>query len=320
MINIAVVVPVHNRREITLHFLQQMLNITPPEAKTDLIVIDDGSTDGTSDAIRLQYPDVIVLHGDGNLWWTGAVKMGALFAMQKNYDAVLIMNDDLELDKDFLVELLKVAGLYPDALVSSIKLNRQNNGKEQIITAGFRVTGMLKETEILHADEPYRRDMKEVLECDQLTGSSLLIPVNVFHQIGTFDEKNFPHGYGDFEFTRRASLAGFKCLVATRSRVYTEYNSNYTLRYLIRSSRKDYLKNLFSSTKYSYGFTSLRKLSYMHKNFFIGTILYLRRLLGLARYILMKIILPNRLLRMLVKDSNLIESSPETASRKQNLS
>lgn len=315
MKRIAVVVPVHNRKETTLHFLWQMHNLMHAGVNLEFIIVDDGSTDGTSPAIRLQYPEVTILSGDGNLWWTGAVKLGVQFALQNNYDAVLIMNDDLVLDKDFLTELFKVAEAYPDALVSSIKMNKQKDGKELIITAGFKVAGILKEIVALHADEPYRSDMNPVVECDLLTGSSLLIPVGVFRKIGPFNAKQFPHGFGDFEFTRRASLAGFSCLVATRSRIYTEYNQNYTLRYLIRSSRKDYLLNLFSSTKYGYGFTGLRQLSYMHKNFLIGTILYLRRLIGLTRNILMKIFLPNKVLRAFVDEKNITETPSGTVSQ-----
>ena len=141
-----------------------------------------------------------------------------------------------------------------------------------------------------------------------LTGSSLLIPANVFRKVGAFDNERYPHGYGDFEFTLRASLAGFQCLVASRSHIYTEYNQNYSDRYLVRSTRKDYLRNLFNKTKYGYGFASLRQISYMHKPFLIGTILYIRRLAGLTKKILMKVVLPNNVLRILVRADNLPET------------
>lgn len=308
MTGIAIVVPVHNRRETTLNFLRQLPEIGVEGVSLKAIIVDDGSTDGTSDAIRKQYPEVTILYGDGNLWWTGAVKKGAEHALQHGYETILIMNDDLELDRNFLAELLNVARSHPNALVSSIKLNRKKDGQEQIIAAGFKVTGMFKEIETLHADEPYRVDMAEVLECDLLTGSSLLIPGSVFRKIGMFDNDRFPHGYGDFEFTWRASLAGFRCLVAAQSRVYTEYNQNYTNRYLIKSTRKDYLRNLFNKTKYGYGFASLSQVSYMHKPFLLGTVLYIRRLLGLTRKVLMKVFLPNKVLRMLVRERNLSET------------
>ncbi len=307
MTEIAVVVPVYNRKDITLNYLRQLPDIAVSGVSLKPIIIDDGSTDGTGAAICEQYPDATVLPGDGNLWWTGAVKMGAEHALQQGYQRILLMNDDLDLDKNFLAELLKAADQNPDALVSSIKLNKRQDGTEQIITAGFKVTGWLREIEIVAADQPYSTDLPDVLECDVLTGSSLLIPASVFRKIGLFDNKHFPHNHGDFEFTLRASLAGLRCLVATKSRIYTEYNQNYTDRYLIRSSRQDYLRNLFNKTKFCYGFESLYRLSYLHKPFLPGTILFGRRLLGLVKRILMKIFLPNSILRTLINEPNLAE-------------
>lgn len=300
--NIAVIVPVHNRKEVTLNFLRQFraLSLNHENARFTIIMVDDGSTDGTSVAITERYPDVTVLHGDGNLWWTGAVKMGVEYALNGDYESVLIMNDDLELDDKFLSELLKVSHEYPDALVSSIKLDKSTGGREQIITAGVRVVGLLRRMETLYVGEPYRPSIGELLECDILTGSSLLIPTDVFRQIGGFDEKKFPHQWGDFEFTRRASLAGFRCLVATRSKVYTEYNSNYALPYLLKSTRREYLRNLFDNTKYFYGFRSTAKASYMHKNFLAGTIVFLNGLLSILKRTALKIILPNVVLRKIM--------------------
>ncbi len=305
MTDIAVIVPVHNRRETTLVFLRQLRAAGVDGIDLKVIIVDDGSTDGTSEAVRRQDPEVTILRGDGNLWWTGAVRKGAEYALGRGHETLLIMNDDLELDKRFLAELLKVARANPDALISSIKLNRTKDGQEKIITAGSIASGVLREVKVLHADEPLREDLPEVLECDMLTGSSLLIRANVFQKIGMFDDKDCPQQHGDLDFTLRASRSGFRCLVATRSRIYTEYNPNSGDRYLVNSSRKDYFRNLFDRKKFSYGFKSIRDLSYMHKPFLLGTILYARRSLGLMKKIIMKACLPNKALRMMVRGKSL---------------
>jgi GT2 family glycosyltransferase len=303
MMNIAVIIPVHNRKEITLNFLKQFVAISTSldEVCFSIIIVDDGSTDGTSERIAERYPEVTILRGNGNLWWTGAVRKGAEFALQGGFDSVLIMNDDLDLDKNVLSELLKVYRKYPGALVSSIKLDTLSGTRERIITAGARVVGLLGQMKPLHTGEPYTTSIGETLECEMLTGSSLLIPVKVFGRIGLFDDKKFPHHWGDFEFTRRASLAGFRCLVATRSKVYTQYNPNYALPYLLTSTRREYLRNLFDSRKYFYGFKSTAKASYMHKNFCAGTIVFLKGLLGLSKRIALKIVLPNRILKKIMQ-------------------
>lgn len=304
MQNIAVIVPVHNRREITLNYLRQMREIERDGVKLDIIIVDDGSTDGTSDAIRKHFPNVIILTGDGNLWWTGAINMGVHYALGKAYDYVLFLNDDLILDKYFFVELSDVARRYPEALVSSIKLNHGSDGVDRILTAGIKVTGFLREMRMLHVGEQYRSDLPAVIECDMVTGASMLVPVSVFKTIGLPDQKKFPHHWGDLEFSRRASLAGFRCLTASRSRVYTEHNPNYPAPYFLNSSRWAYLRSLFNSKRYIHGFVGLWRSSYMHRSALIGTIVYLRRFAGLAKRITLKLFLPNNLLREIVREKN----------------
>lgn len=301
---IAVIVPVHNRREITLNFLRQMREIRADDVCLDIVIVDDGSTDGTADAVRENFPDAVILRGDGNLWWTGAINVGVQYALENGYDSILIMNDDLELDSNFLTCLLNVANRNPGSLVSSVTVNRTETDQEVILTAGFRRVGFFGDLCTLHAGEPYPGNMEEVIRCDFLTGASLLVPVDVFRKIGLFDARNFPHGMGDFEFTLRASLNGYPCLVATGSKVYTEYNPKYPAWYFFNSSRMEYLRNLFNSTRYYYGFKSIYKTAYMHRPFVIGTLLFLRRLLGLAKSILLKLLLTrNGLRRYLIKQS-----------------
>lgn len=297
MRKVVVIVPVHNRRETTLGYLRQMKDIDTGGLSLDMVIVDDGSTDGTAQAIHEQYPDVIVLQGDGNLWWTGAVNEGVQYALDKGYDAVLIMNDDLELAKDFLLHLVKVADENPSSLVSSVVVNKTESGEEEVIAAGFGTFGFLSEIRALYAGKQYGQVVEETIQCDLLTGSSLLIPTSVLRSIGIFDSENFPHNWGDFEFTQRASLAGFPCFVAAKSRVYTEHNPNYPSWYFISSSRKEYLKNLFNYTKFLYGFRGIRKTSYMHRSFVKGSLLYMYRTMGLAKRIFLKLALTREALR-----------------------
>lgn len=303
MMKIAIVIPVYNRREITINCLNQLtkkVSINRPVV-IETIVVDDGSTDGTAEAIRKHFPEITILTGDGDLWWTGAVNKGVKYALTKNYDGILLLNDDLIFEKNFLVEIINITRQYPDALVSSIKL-LDNNTKYQIIAAGFRVYGILKEIERLYADLPYLPEsMGDIIECDILTGSSLFIPTKVFEKIGIFDSIRFPHHWGDFEFTRRASLANFKCLVAVKSKIYGEYNQNYATPFLLRSTKIEYIKSIFNNTTYYHGFLSLYRASFMLKNKAIGTILYLRCLLGLLKSVFLKIVLSKKRLTDIYK-------------------
>lgn len=299
---IAVIVPVFNRRETTLEFLRQIHEVDSDSVELKIIVVDDGSTDGTTAAIKQNYDDVTVLCGNGNLWWTGAVNMGIRYALEspQKFDSVLIINDDLKLDKKFLINIIKIANKNNNALVSSVTINQDTGDREEVLTAGFVREGRWLGIKGLRAGEPYSDKWSDVVECDLLTGASLLVPTAVFNEVGLMDDEGFPHNWGDFEFTLRASLNGFKCLVATKSKVFTEFNRRYSIMYYYFSSRTEYCKNLFENRKYFYGISAIKKSSFMHKSFTRGITLYIRRILGLFRQIVLKVFLPKKLLKKYV--------------------
>ena len=65
-----IVIPCFNRKKLTRGCLQALENQTYKDFK--VIVVDDGSTDGTANMITREFPETILLFGDGNLFWTGA--------------------------------------------------------------------------------------------------------------------------------------------------------------------------------------------------------------------------------------------------------
>ena len=85
-IHLAVVFPVFNRLEYTkktLAWLSHSIEqCAEPSTMIDIIITDDGSSDGSSDWIHEHYPQIHLLHGDGNLWWSGGVNMAARHALE----------------------------------------------------------------------------------------------------------------------------------------------------------------------------------------------------------------------------------------------
>lgn len=294
---IAIIIPVFNRKNITLSCLKRLDNIDKSLSNITIVVVDDGSTDGTEYAISKDFPEVIVLKGSGNLWWTGAINLGVNWALDRQYSHVFFLNDDMLFNKYMLNEILLVSLKYNSALVSALKLFKGKSGDE-IATSVFNMKGPYLDV----CDENEGLPLKSLdgiseIEGHILTGAGLLVPVDVFLKIGMLDEINFPHNWGDFEFTRRASVNSFRCILSTKAHIYTDKNNpNYHKNYLIESTRLEYLYNLFDRHKYTYGFGNIMRMSYMHRPFLIATKLFIRRLLGETRWIILKVILPNNIL------------------------
>lgn len=299
---IAIIIPVHNRKEITLRCLERLSVTELRNYQLDVIVVDDGSVDGTAEAVTQQHPDVALVKGDGNLWWTGAVNRGVEYALAYDYNYFMLLNDDVEWGRDCFQELLDVADRHPQALVSSIKLMLgegsgidRDNQNQIILTGCLREQGILREICDSVSGRPYRVVKNvEVLSCDALTGAALLIPKSVFDAIGVFDAKSFPHNWGDIEFTHRAKRAGWECLVAVRSRVYTASNPRYQKHYILTSGRWEYVRSLLRhDLRYNFSIHALRKRAFMHRGCVTGSIVFVKYMLGALRRVVRKCLLPN---------------------------
>lgn len=68
---IHIIIPVHNRLNFTIDCLNS-LKKQDIYNQFNLIVVDDGSTDGTSEYLKKNFPEVKILNGDGSLYWGGA--------------------------------------------------------------------------------------------------------------------------------------------------------------------------------------------------------------------------------------------------------
>ena len=114
---VAIVVPVYNNKEDTTEFLESLKGVTYPNYK--VIIIDDGSTDGTEEMIKEKYPYVILLKGDGNLWWSRATNRGIEKAIEIGADYVLLGDNDVIVDSEFISTLVDTAEKNPREIINS---------------------------------------------------------------------------------------------------------------------------------------------------------------------------------------------------------
>ena len=85
---------------------------------------EDGSTDGTSQAIREEYPQVTVLSGDGHLWWTGSIKLGMQEAITRGFDFIIWLNDDCLVGKNTISELVSFSYKNDRSIIGAIGYER----------------------------------------------------------------------------------------------------------------------------------------------------------------------------------------------------
>jgi GT2 family glycosyltransferase len=99
-----------NKKDLTLDCLSSLEKIKiPPKAQVSTLVVDNGSTDGSVEEIEARYKDIKILENKKNLGYVEGNNRGMEHALGREADYVLILNNDIEVDKNFLTQLIEVA-------------------------------------------------------------------------------------------------------------------------------------------------------------------------------------------------------------------
>ena len=105
--DIAVLITCFNRRETTLRCLRSLAEQELPNGYAlRVVLVDDGSSDGTADAVRREFPHAKVLEGDGSLYWVGGTLMAWNDA--RPADFYMWLNDDVQLRAGAVRTLINV--------------------------------------------------------------------------------------------------------------------------------------------------------------------------------------------------------------------
>jgi GT2 family glycosyltransferase len=205
MKQIAVLITCHNRCAKTLAALTSLFEAAVPEQSVwQVFLVDDGSTDGTTNAVRFQFPQVTIIHGDGSLYWCGGMRRAWIEASkQLDYDAYLWLNDDTVLFPNALMLLCHTwESLHNSVQREVVVCGSTTDSSRQYCTYGGRqLTGPL----ITPNGTP---------EPVQLTnGNILLIPREIFREVGNLSA-HFTHSIGDFDYSLRVVKKGYSCWIA----------------------------------------------------------------------------------------------------------
>jgi GT2 family glycosyltransferase len=219
---VIVLIPTHNRSQILCNTLG-MVRAQLSAAKSRIIVVDAGSTDGTADAVRALQSDIEIVQGNADMWWTAAVNFGLkhISSSIKIHDRIILMNDDIDLEPSSLIRLLEGSLLNPSALIGAVNIVKSPSKDLQVyFCGGYYDLRFARHKVNIQAGVHWRVPDVRFLNSDFLYGRLLVIPWRVFEAGCYFDELVFPQYYADEDFSYSAKLCGFQVLVDTRSIVY----------------------------------------------------------------------------------------------------
>lgn len=209
MHDVAVLMTCFNRRDLTLRALRTLLDEqTDHGADLHVVLVDDGSTDGTGDAVRAVHgPDsVTVLRGSGDLFWSGGMRLAWWFAhTQLDVGSYVWCNDDV--------------ALRPDALATTLSTHA---ALEQRTDAPAIVVGSTDDPDTgehtyggVRRPAPVTRPLAFELvppgpapvQVETMNGQWVLVPSAVANLVGNL-EARYSHAMGDYDYGLRAARKG----------------------------------------------------------------------------------------------------------------
>jgi GT2 family glycosyltransferase len=186
-----------------------------------IIVVDDGSTDGTAEAIRSDFPDVEIVRGDGELWYTAGTNRGISAALKHEPDFILAINNDQIFDERCIAFMLDCAVRHPRSVIGALILDWETPHKLfqvsprfELLSGGFR--HWYKQTVWTIPKKPWRVEL--------IVGNCVLYPAGAIREVGLMDEKRLVQ-YGDAEYTPRMRRHGWQLLIEPRARVFCKPNN-----------------------------------------------------------------------------------------------
>jgi GT2 family glycosyltransferase len=243
----SILIPVHNGLSFTRQCIHELLTALVSAGISSntfsLVVIDDGSTDGTPEWITSNYPNIHLLRGDGNLWWSGAINLGinyALTTLQSEW--VLLWNNDITPGEEFFSAVNRLMQSSETSPITCSMVFFKNRPDILISTGGYfnARTGKIG---LFNYNKNIAEAKLNGLEIQWSGGMGTLIKKDVFITIGNFNQLEFPQYYGDSDFGIRARQAGFDFQLVKEMKIWNDASHSG----IHRSMRtKDFIRSFYS--------------------------------------------------------------------------
>ena len=281
-----IIIPSHNRKNSLLRCLKNLQQ--NGDIKYNIIVIDDGSTDGTKQAIRKIYPKLNIVDGNGDLWWTGCIETGMRLAYQNEGTYFIWLNDDAFPEEKAIDRLLKITfltkGIVASTCISDFDGKILNFGRRK---KRFGLEHLKME---LHSG---------IHSVDVVSGNLVCVHGRVIDCIGYPDSKSLPMGPGDIDYSLRASKAGIAVLQDSESKEVCEENYLGAERSILYSDEPimTYLKKIFHLNSSMHWKTKF--IFFIRHWKLIGLFMYLRDYSKLLGLILIRLAVPEKLRKLI---------------------
>jgi GT2 family glycosyltransferase len=215
--DVSVIIVNWNTRDILHNCLSSVFN-QPEGIKFEVIVVDNGSTDGSVEMIRAEFPQVILLANNANRGFAAANNQGFRIARG---EYVLLLNSDTLLFSGSIAKTITFANAHPQAAVVGCRVLNQNMSLQPTCFMFPSLLNMLFASTYLYKIFPRSRlwgrermtwwDRNDARKVDVVTGCFMLVQKSAIDQVGGMDERFFMYGE-ETDWCYRFKLAGWEVM------------------------------------------------------------------------------------------------------------
>lgn len=217
----------------------------------EIIVVENGSVDGSGEYLAEKFPEVIVLQQAKNLGFAGGVNVGLRYSSAQYK---VLLNNDTEVEPTWLDELVRTADTHKDAFAVVSKILDAKSKKAS--SASYKIDSTGDQYSVWGLPFPRGRGELDKGKYDQpeevfaACGGSVLYRATALDKVGLFDEDFFAY-YEDVDISFRARLAGYKVYYQPKSIVFHAIGAtsggkpnSFTRFHSVKNSYYLYLKNM----------------------------------------------------------------------------
>ncbi len=211
-----------NGRADTLACLESLQHLS--YSQKEVIVIDNGSTDGSVEAIEQRFPQHLLVQNKVNLGFAEGNNVGIHIALQRGAEYILLLNNDTLVAQDLLERFIEIFALYPKAGVLGAKIFLFDppdtldhlGGMWDKKTGTFTLVGLREKYPIKESPE----------ELDYVCGTAFMIKRQVIETIGLL-EKRFFLIWEESDFCFRAKREGFTILTCPQAHIWHKVSASF---------------------------------------------------------------------------------------------
>lgn len=206
-----------NQKETTIECVNSFLATTYSNLK--LLVVDNGSTDGTYEALTTRFPTMEIIRSNKNLGIAGGYNLGIQEALENNAEYVLVTNNDVIVATDLVTNLAEVLTTTPDVGMVMPKIYHYYGDKTRLWCTGGRWRKFPPGVKMMGYGIQDSEEWSHIKEIDYAPSCTLLIRNQLLSRLEGFDENYFFYN-DDWDFSARLRAEGYRILFVPKAKVW----------------------------------------------------------------------------------------------------